>query len=225
MNTSISRRRTLARAVLASALGLAVLLSGAVLQPAAAVEGPAGLAPAGGETVSGIPVFTWDRLAGATAYDAEIYDGATKLTSVTNTVNFQWVPNSVELPTGKPLTWRVRGAVNGVESDWSTESFTRDAVNAPQLLSPDNGEELSQPGEPLVYRWEAVPGAVDYTIERSLDQGFVDPAQVTKYTTKATMYAPNAIPVDQTYYWRVIANLKSGSSRRTHRCAATRSRP
>jgi hypothetical protein len=95
-------RSSFVRVALAGLLGVPVLLAGAVLSPAAAVSEPTGLAP-DGTTVSGTPVFSWDPMPASASYDVEVYDGATKLTSVSNTVNDKWVASTVELPTGHEL--------------------------------------------------------------------------------------------------------------------------
>ena len=207
MHRQARTRSIFVRAALAGLLGLPVLLAGAVLQPAAAVAGPTGLTP-DGTTVSGTPVLSWDALTGSTSYTAEVYDGATKLASV-STVNSKWVP-TIQLPTGHTLTWRVHGRVGGVDTDWSNANFTRSAVTAPSLVSPVGGVTLDQPGDPLVYRWTAVPGANTYTVEVGPDPDFVDPALVKTYTTSATSIAPNIIPSDGDYHWRVTANLSAG---------------
>jgi hypothetical protein len=210
MHVPSPARRAPLRVALAGLIGLPVLLAGAVLSPASAVTGPAGLSP-DSTSVNGTPVLGWDPLSGATVYDVEVWDGqpgvGTKVASVANTVNTHWVP-TVQLPTGHVLTWQVRGLVNSVESDWSQATFTRTAVSAPGLVSPVGGQNLDQPGDPLLYRWTAVPGATSYTVDVSKDSTFV--SSVTTYTTKATQYSPNIIPADGHYYWRVTATLSSG---------------
>lgn len=205
-------QRSSFRVLLSTLIILPVLATGAVLHPAgAAAAGPTQVSPIGGATVSGTPTFTWERLPEPTQYyDVQVLDGVTVVASVNDTVNNQWVPTGVELPTGRPLTWQVRGLVGGVESDWSVATFTRDLVTAPVLVGPDNAKILSQPGDPLIYRWKPVPGAKSYTVEVGPDPDFVDPNLVTTYTTTTTMFAPNIIPGDGTYYWRVTGNLSSG---------------
>jgi len=204
MHQSFHAHRRL-RLALAALLSLPLLALGAVLQPAAAVSGPTGLAP-DSTSVNGTPVLSWDPVASVTSYAVEVYDGATKLTSAT-TVNTKWVP-AVQLPTGHQLTWQVRGS-GGLATDWSTATFTRTAVSAPGLVAPVGGTNLDQPGDPLLYKWTAVPGATGYTVEVGPDPDFVDPNLVTTYTTTATQYSPNIIPADGHYYWRVTATLGS----------------
>jgi hypothetical protein len=210
MNHDDRIHRSSLRVALATMLIVPMLSIGAVLHPAdAAAAGPTGLSP-NEVTVNGTPVFNWDPMPDPTSYDVQVLDGATVVASVSNTVNHQWVPTNVELPTGHSLTWQVRGLVGGVDTDWSIATFTRGAVTAPVLVSPINGAPLSQPGDPLIYRWKPVPGAKTYTVEVGPDQDFVDPALVKTYTTSATMVTPNIIPADGIYYWRVTANLSSG---------------
>ncbi|HEX2895852.1 MAG TPA: hypothetical protein VHO29_17750 [Marmoricola sp.] len=203
--------RSFLRFLLAAFLMLPLLALVPALPATAATAGPTGLAP-NGMTVTGTPVFSWDAMPGATVYDVQVLDsdGTTVLTSVANTVNTHWVPTTYEIPTGRNLTWQVRGLVSGVESDWSSAPFMRAAVDAPQLTSPAADQELRPPADPLIYRWLPVPGAKSYTVEVSPDQNFVDSTLIKTYNTTATMVAPNLVPADGTYYWRVTANLNSG---------------
>ena len=112
--------RSFLRFALAAFLTLPLLALMPALSATAAAAGPTGLAP-DGTTVNGTPVFSWDPLPGATTatvYDVQVLDNGTPVAnaSVTNTVNTQWVPTNVELPTGHGLTWQVGGLVAGVES-------------------------------------------------------------------------------------------------------------
>jgi large repetitive protein len=208
----VSVARSSVRLAIAVLLVLPLLALGpGVPSAVAAAVGPTNLSP-DVTTVSGTPVFSWDPVPNATSYDVEVWDGqpgvGTKVASVSNTVNKAWVP-TVQLPTGHALTWQVR-ALAGVDTDWSTATFTRAAVSAPGLVAPVGGVTLDQPGDPLLYRWTAVPGASSYTVEVGPDPDFVDPNLVTTYTTSATSYSPNIIPADGHYYWRVTATLGSG---------------
>lgn len=214
MHASSSRSFLRVTLALAALLTLPLLTLLPAQSARAAAPGPTGLSP-DSTTVSGTPVFSWDPLtdpATAPVYDVQVLDtdGVTVLTSVSNTVNTHWVPANYEIPTGRTLTWQVRGLVGGVESDWSQATFIRGAVDAPTLVSPTDTQPLHQPGDPLIYRWKPVPGAKNYTVEVGPDPNFVDPSLIRTYTTSTTMIAPNIIPSDGTYYWRVTANLNSG---------------
>ena len=94
-------RVALAGAVVAG--GLSVLAS----PPALALDAPANPSPSGAQT--GIPTFSWDRVAGATTYDFQISTSDQFNTTLVNvtTVQRQYVPK-IQLPTGTQLYWRVR---------------------------------------------------------------------------------------------------------------------
>lgn len=190
--------------MLATVLGLlGTLLATAPAQ--AAVAKPGRLTPSDGESVSGIPVLTWDRVSGATSYDVQVATnpdfGVVKYR--TTTTNRRVVPD-IELPPGD-LWWRVEANSPSGDSGWTMEvRFTRNTLAGPALLGPDDGQELDQPEDPALLSWEPVPGAVGYTVEIDDAADFINP---TTYTTKTTSYVVPKPQIATTYHWRVRATL------------------
>jgi M6 family metalloprotease-like protein len=101
--------------------------------------------------------------------------------------------------------WRV-SAINvlGVAGSWSQVRWFRvDTAGpaAPVLKAPK--DQSAVPDTTPVFRWKAVSGAVQYTIQISSDPGFgVVPHNVT---TPLTTYEPPSDLAFGTYYWRVRA--------------------
>ena len=104
--SSSSTRRALATVVtLVVAVVMATLSS---VQPAsAAPAAPSGLTP-NSVSVSGLPVLQWNRVSGATAYEAQVATSDTFNTLIwsTSTYNRRVTPN-LQLP-GGTIHWRVR---------------------------------------------------------------------------------------------------------------------
>ncbi len=198
----VPRLRTLAVA-LAGAF-VVTALSVAPSSPAMAVDPPGNPQPSGAQT--GIPTFSWDRVAGASAYDFQIStsDQFTSMLVNTTTVQHQYVP-TLELPTGTQLYWRVR--VNGAGEVWTTTPFSRTIVGAPNVTAPADGASLKQPDQPVVFSWGAVPGAVNYEVQYGTDPSFVD--QTTTRTTSSSSFVMPLQPVGA-YQWRVRAVLANG---------------
>lgn len=203
MPTTRSRFRALGG--LLACLVVATALS-VVPATRAAAAPPTNLSPSGGETVVGIPVFSWDRVTGAASYDIQVAATdtfATPLVSLTGTVNRQYVPPR-RLPAG-PLYWRVR--VNGAGDAWATETFTVGVSAAPTVTGPADGVQLPQPASPPVLTWDPVSGSDSYEVQYGTDPNFVD--QTTTQTTESTSYVVG-LQAPGVYNWRVRAVLAAG---------------
>ena len=196
------RLRTLALALAAAVVAgsLSVLAS----PPALALDAPANPSPSGAQT--GIPTFSWDRVAGATTYDFQISTSDQFTTTLVNvtTVQRQYVPK-IQLPTGTQLYWRVRGTGGG--ETWTTTLFSRNTVGAPTLIGPADAAELTQPDNPVTLSWQPVPGADSYDVQYGTDPNFVD--QTTTKSVEASSYV---VPLQTpgTYVWRVRGVLANG---------------
>ena len=196
------RLRTLALALAAAVVAgsLSVLAS----PPALALDAPANPSPSGAQT--GIPTFSWDRVAGATTYDFQISTSDQFTTTLVNvtTVQRQYVPK-IQLPTGTQLYWRVRGTGGG--ETWTTTPFSRNTVGAPTLIGPADAAELTQPDNPVTLSWQPVPGADSYDVQYGTDPNFVD--QTTTKSVEASSYV---VPLQTpgTYVWRVRGVLANG---------------
>ena len=75
----------------------------------------------------------------------------------------------------------------------------------PALTSPDDGATISFPAEPLVLRWDPVPGAAKYSVEIASDEDLS--SLVTSggnpVVIQATNLAPAILLSSNTYYWAV----------------------
>ena len=198
----VRRLRTVSVALIGLLLagGLTILAS----PQAFALDSPANPNPSGAQT--GIPTFSWDRVAGATTYDFQISTSDQFNTTLVNvtTVQRQYVPK-VQLPTQTQLYWRVR-ATGGGET-WTTTLFSRTTVGAPTLIGPADAEELTQPDEPVTLSWQPVPGAESYDVQYGTDPNFVD--QTTTKSVEGSSYVV-ALQTPGTYVWRVRGVLGNG---------------
>ncbi len=208
----LGRRRSL-RSFVAALAGLAtlfaLLLVSVAPAQAATPDVPSGLTPSGGASASGIPTLTWARSLGATGYDVQVSASASFSTIAwsTSTVNSQAVPTA-QVPQGLDY-WRVRAKNSSGTSAWAVESFTRDAVGAPTLLSP-LGDTLKEPDNPPVLSWVPVSGATSYSVQVSSDSTFADSNAITSFSTKVPSLVVSTLKVPNTYYWRVQASLGAG---------------
>jgi hypothetical protein len=174
----------------------------------AAIAPPSGLTPSG-ISVSGSPVLTWNRVAGATGYnvqystDSDFSIGVTKV----STVNRRYVPKTRLATT--TIWWRVQTKVGSAVSGWSTTSFDVDPSAGPALIAPGDGDTLSQPDQPLLLSWSPVPGALSYTVEIDDSPGFPN-VNTTATGIKNTAYIVQNPQVATTYYWHVKAVFDNG---------------
>ncbi|MEW6239330.1 MAG: glycoside hydrolase domain-containing protein [Chloroflexota bacterium] len=106
--------------------------------------------------------------------------------------------------------WRVRSFnTAGHYSAWSAARNFRTAILPPALLTPVEGEILSNVRPPL--DWEDVAGATNYTIQVSLSSTFS--TKLVSKTALTSSYVPTVnLPVGVTLYWRVRANGANGPS-------------
>ena len=206
--SSSSTRRALATVVtLVVAVVMATLSS---VQPAsAAPAAPSGLTP-NSVSVSGLPVLQWNRVSGATAYEAQVATSDTFNTLIwsTSTYNRRVTPN-LQMP-GGTIHWRVRAVGPTGTSPWAEASYTRQALAGPAPQAPADGEVLDSPQEPALLSWSPLNGAVQYTLEVGTDPQFVDSSRYTAYATQASSYVVPDPVVATEYYWRVKASLGSG---------------
>ncbi len=173
----------------------------------AGLAAPTGLSP-DAESVTGIPMLSWDKVTSAKTYNIELYrlSDMTRVYSAT-TVQTHVVPTR-QLPSGEVM-WRVRAMSGASSSAWAEATLDHSSLAGPSLVGPEPGALLSQPDEPVVLNWTPVSGATEYTVEVSTDSSFTD-TQLTKTTKVSTtaLVIQNA-SVAQPYYWRVRATLAS----------------
>jgi hypothetical protein len=161
------------------------------------------VAPTEGETVGGNPTFTWEAVPGAVKYRVQV--SANDLFTGTlaynaDTYNLHATPPAA-LPLG-PLFWRVAATDGGTGvGPYVMGSFTRQWSEAPHLTVPAAEDILDYPDEPLLFRWDALPGAQKYNIQIDDDENFVGAATVSTPNTSYTQTAPQANA--QQFFWRV----------------------
>ncbi len=207
-----SKARSLARC-LGSVVATAALVVGTPVPGHGAAPGaPGGLSASDGNP----PTLSWDRVSGAARYEVQV-DGddafGTPDFSVT-TVNTRAVPTSL-LKAGDAY-WRVRSIdSSNATGAWSSpQTFPVAAVPEPTDLAPD-GASLSQPDDPPLLSWSAVPGATSYLVQVDAGTaGTVDFVGGKDYSTQVTsLVVPDALPAADdgtTYSWHVKAIRASG---------------
>jgi hypothetical protein len=191
--------------ILFAALAVALVT---VAPAASAPSTPDLVGPNDGDTVSFLPVFSWNPVSGADKYNFVLAtDSAfnSPVYSLNGTKNTRATPDKT-VPNGT-YYWRVQAVdVNGNVSGWSeSRSIEKLWANTPSLTAPDDGATISFPGEPLVLRWDAVPGAAKYSVEIATDPALSnlvtsgsDPVVI-----QATNLAPALLLASNTYYWAV----------------------
>lgn len=195
--------------VLRGALTLSMLTTLAVpltAAPAHAVA-PSGLTtlvePEAGATVGGNPTFTWTPVPGAVKYRVQVSRSAIFDSTVysADTYNVHATPPTA-LPVGD-LHWRVAPTDGGSGiGTYVSSTFTRVWSEAPNLLAPASAATLTYPDDPLLFTWDALPGAKTYKIEIDDDEAFVTPlTTTTTNNTSFTLLAPQTSA--QQFYWHV----------------------
>ncbi|HEV2889962.1 MAG TPA: Ig-like domain-containing protein [Frankiaceae bacterium] len=174
--------------------------------PASAVA-PTGLttlvAPPAGETVGGNPTFTWTPVPGAAKYRvqvsrSEIFDSTVYSA---DTYNVHATPTTA-LPVGQ-LYWRVAptDGSSGVGT-YVSSTFTRVWAEAPSLTAPADTATLTYPDDPLLFTWDALPGAKTYNIQIDDDPEFINPI-VSTGTNNTSYTVADPQTSGQTFYWHV----------------------
>jgi hypothetical protein len=167
--------------------------------------------PDDAQTVSFLPIFSWDPVAGADKYNFVLSaDDAfnSPVYQLNGTKNTRATPDKT-VPNGT-YYWRVQAVdVDGNTSGWSdVRSIEKLWADAPTLNAPDDGATISFPDEPLVMRWDPVPGAAKYHIYLSASDDPLGGEQLTSdgepFETQATNAAPALLLSSNTYYWAVI---------------------
>ena len=181
-----------------------------VAPAASAPDVPQLVGPTDGDTVAFLPVFSWDPVAGADKYNFVLSaDSAfnSPVYQVNGTKNTRTTPD-VTQPNGT-YYWRVQAVdVDGNTSPWSeTRQIEKLWADSPTLTTPDDGSVISFPDEPLVLRWEPVPGAAKYHIYVAAgDDPFGQQASgdPDPFETQATNAAPAVLLPSNTYSWAVV---------------------
>lgn len=197
--------------VLRAVLTVSLLTTVAVplAAPALAVA-PAGtvslVSPTEGETVGGNPTFTWTAVPGALKYRFQLsrFDTFSSFVYNIDTVNLHATP-PMALPVGQ-LFWRVAptDGSSGIGA-FAQASFTRVWAEAPNLVAPAAEETLTYPDDPLLFRWDSLPGAKTYNFQIDDDVNFVSPLLSTA-TNNTTYTLVDPQTAGQQFFWRVQGN-------------------
>jgi hypothetical protein len=192
----------------------AALLMIAGLFPAAVSAGPPSgsptlVNPENGDIVSSNPIFEWTAVSGAAKYRVQIStsDTFTSLVYNVDTVNRKATPPT-DLPLGD-LWWRVAGTdgSTGIGS-FTVGSFTKAWGNAPTIDAPADLDIFNFPTEPVLFDWQPLAGAKNYTLEIDTDDQFIGAASYTTNNTNFTLTEPPTI--DQSFHWRLRATSTTG---------------
>ena len=173
---------------------------------APAVSAPSLVSPPNGaSTTSLTPLLRWARVPLATAYDVEVGPDPAFFQGVhayrTAGASFHLPP----LAAGARYYWRVRARTGSVVSAWSDpSSFTSPDLSAPVLMKPLANARVTTP---VVFTWQAVPGARKYAVQLCSDAGCTEIAK-SLGATQARVVLPSLGA--GTYWWRVRATGARG---------------
>jgi len=177
----------------------------------AASAGPAApdlTGPDDGVTVAFLPVFSWDPVSGADKYNFVLAADAlfnSPVYSIMGTKNTRATPDKTFA--NATYYWRVQAVdSNGNTSPWSApRSIEKLWDDTPVLTSPDDGATINFPDEPLVLRWDPVPGAAKYSIKIATDDGLANlvTSGGNPVVVSATNLAPALLLPSTIYYWTV----------------------
>ena len=137
-------------------------------------------------------------------FSSTLYDQA-GLTTTSFLISAPLTPNT-------KYYWRVRALnANGEYAAWSS-SYFRAAMLAPVLASPLPGATVTT--QKPTFSWEAVEGAVSYTITISAYANLSN-ALLTVTAPKLSYTSTTLLPKNKTLYWSVRANGPNGPSPRS----------
>lgn len=197
--------------------GLAVvatvlLIAGVAPAPTMAVaptNAPTLQSPTAGANVTGNPILQWSAVSGAVKYRVQVSTAPdfTSLAYNMDTANLRATPPT-DLPLGT-LYWRVAGLdAASALGPWGNSSFTKNWGAAPTPIAPNDAATLDYPSQPVLFRWNPLPGAATYTIEIDDAPDFIGATSLTTNNTSYTLTTPQT--VGQTFYWHVRGNASSG---------------
>jgi hypothetical protein len=187
--------------------------------------------PGGGETLRGMPLFTWKHVAGACGYFIAVAkdENFTAIVDVARTRVPAYAPRLRTYPDETTsYYWAVLpvSVVSGfcapvftTPQDNGPRTFQKRS-NPPKLLGPAPGADLL---EQPTFRWttevpwsgnwsgaSAVEAAREYRLQVATDPNFANPIDDVK--TASTSYTSSSTyPADTEMYWRVRANDENGT--------------
>lgn len=154
------------------------------------------------------PLLTWSALAGASAYQLEIYSGG-QLTgdpitaAGTTTAAYAGHAPLVGLARGA-YTWRVRFKdAYGVAGDWSDPRTFNVGTGPVPLVSPAAGGQVKVMAKDLALNWSEMPGVSGYRAEISSKLDFSTIADSGVVTDTSWTPRPSGGMSAGQYYWRI----------------------
>jgi len=200
-----SMRSNLVKAIVATVVGVLLVPLAGISTPAyAAVGAPVLTSPVSGATVAANPLLSWNRVTGAVKYEVQVASSSGFLAPLkfsASTLNNRATPPA-DLAIGS-WWWRVRALDSAnVAGTYAVSTFTKEAANAPVVLTPIDSAVLQYPTAQLIFSWQPLAGAKTYEVQIDDDASFVGtPAPVS---TNNTRYAPTSPPpFNTTFYWHV----------------------
>ena len=157
--------------------------------------------PKAGNSVTGKPQLTWEKVPGATKY--EIYRSGysngtyTKMFTTTNTSY-----TNTSAKEGYTYFYKVKAIMGN-------ESVTSDVIKAKCLsIKPEITKVSNNSNGYPTLEWDKVPGATKYEIYRS---GYSNGTYTKMFTTTGTTYTNTSAKQGYTYYYKVKAITSSGN--------------
>lgn len=199
----------LVRALVATVVGVLLLPLAGVNAPAYAAVGTPVLTspvndPLGKYPVTANPVLSWNRLTGASRYEVQVASTSAFLAPLkfsSSTLNSRATPPA-DLAIGS-WWWRVRAFDSAnVAGAYAVSTFSKEAANKPDVLTPINSAVLQYPTEPLVFSWNPMAGVKTYEVQIDDDALFV--GAPLPFATNNTRYVPiSPPPFNMPFYWHV----------------------
>lgn len=165
---------------------------------------------------TGDVLLAWEPADGAASYKVELSadESFGSVLESTTTTALTWVPTKVpSASVDRTLFWRVT-AIGASTSDWTADTvslvgqFERAAATAPQPTSPIGTVDYP---DAVVFTWEPITGATQYTLQYGEDPTFATTTSVnltsTAYTTTTLAFLRG-----KDYVWRVKASFGTGET-------------
>jgi hypothetical protein len=168
---------------------------------------PDPIGPPDGQEVPFLPAFAWNGVAGAARYQFQLAADPNFNSPLFNisTRNTRATPEKT-VPNGT-YYWRVASIDSaGSVSNWSpVMSIVKLWAETPTLSTPADGAIVSFPAEPVVLRWNPVPGAAKYRVFLARDEALASlvTSNGDPWEVQATNLAPNVLLASNTYYWAI----------------------
>jgi hypothetical protein len=111
------------------------------------------------------------------------------------------------------VAWRAQRIPQQTPSDDTLRQGGQKAAAAPQLLSPDDGANIT--GNTIEFRWSGVAGANTYTVVLSDEKGDIISERQTKQGQLTINTSELNLSVGKRYFWHVRAKFADGLTTET----------